>query len=102
MHQTLKYRAIKAKINFSIIIPVYNRPNEIKELLHSLVFQDYKKSYEIVIIEDGSTVKCKDVVALYSSKLNISYLYKNNSLKLSVAGERAKRHCRISPAGNTP
>ncbi len=64
---------------FSIIIPVYNRPEEVKELLDSLFDADYKDKYEIVIVEDGSAIRCKEVVELYSNKLNISYYYKENS-----------------------
>ena len=64
---------------FSIIIPVYNRPDEIKELLESLSISDYKKEYEIVIIEDGSTKTCKDEVERFQNKLNISYHFKENS-----------------------
>lgn len=64
---------------FSIIIPVYNRPDEIKELLESLLVSDYKQDYEIVIIEDGSTITCKQEVENFKSKLNISYHFKENS-----------------------
>lgn len=64
---------------FSIIIPVYNRPNEIKELLESLSVSDYNKEYEIVIIEDGSSITCKDEVQTFKDKLNISYYFKDNS-----------------------
>jgi glycosyltransferase involved in cell wall biosynthesis len=64
---------------FSIIIPVFNRPDEIKELLESLIESDYKNDYEIVIIEDGSSITCQDVVLQFSSKLNISYFFKENS-----------------------
>lgn len=64
---------------FSIIIPVYNRPDEIKELLESLWISDYDKEYEIVIIEDGSSISCKDEVEKFKSKLNISYYFKENS-----------------------
>lgn len=67
------------QIQFSIIIPVYNRPDEIDELLHSLLNQDFSKPFEIIIIEDGSTKKCKRIVALYQKKLTIQYLYKANS-----------------------
>ena len=63
---------------FSLIIPVYNRPDEIDELLQSLTIQEYTKDYEIVIIEDGSTIDCKEVVERYTS-LSISYYYKTNS-----------------------
>ncbi len=66
-------------MNFSIIIPVYNRPDEIKELLDSLVLSSYTKPFEVVIIEDGSTEKADTVVAQYANKLNITYFFKENS-----------------------
>jgi len=66
-------------MQFSVIIPVYNRPDEIKELLESLVLSDYNHPFEVVIIEDGSTISCEEVVADFSSKLQISYYYKENS-----------------------
>ena len=66
-------------MNFSIIIPVYNRPDEIKELLESLVISDYDKKFEIVIVEDGSSLTCKEDVELFKDKLNISYYFKQNS-----------------------
>jgi len=64
---------------FSIIIPVYNRPDEVKELLDSLIVTDFTKEYEIVIVEDGSTLTCRDVVENYNASLNISYHFKENS-----------------------
>ena len=64
---------------FSIIIPVFNRPDEIKELLESLVKSDYNKEFEIVIVEDGSTINCKEEVEKFKDKLNLSYYYKENS-----------------------
>ena len=64
---------------FSLIIPVYNRPDEVDELLESLSQSDYNETYEIVIVEDGSTIKCEDIVQKYSSKLSISYYFKENS-----------------------
>ena len=63
----------------SIVIPVYNRPDEIKELLESLSISDYKKGYEIVIVEDGSTTTCKEEVEKFKNKLNVSYYFKENS-----------------------
>ncbi len=64
---------------FSLIIPVYNRPDEVDELLESLSKLDYKEDFEIVIVEDGSSIKCDDVVRDYGGKLNISYYFKENS-----------------------
>ncbi len=66
-------------LQFSIIIPVYNRPNEIHELLKTLTFQNYTKSFEIIIVEDGSTNTCKSIVAQFQSQLNVRYLCKENS-----------------------
>ncbi|MDQ6529111.1 glycosyltransferase [Flavobacterium sp. LHD-85] len=64
---------------FSLIIPVYNRPDEVDELLESLSKSDYNEAFEIVLVEDGSSVPCRDVVMNYQGKLNISYYFKENS-----------------------
>ncbi len=64
---------------FSLIIPVFNRPEEVEELLESLVQSDFTDSFEVVIVEDGSSVKCEEVVERFVSKLAISYYYKENS-----------------------
>lgn len=63
---------------FSIIIPVYNRPDEVDELLSSLLQATYRH-FEVVIVEDGSTLDCKEVVQRYADKLQIAYYYKANS-----------------------
>jgi len=67
------------ELQYSIIIPVYNRPEEIDELLESLMTQTYTKDYEIVIVEDGSTNPSKPVVEKYTNTLNVSYFFKENS-----------------------
>jgi len=64
---------------FSIIIPVYNRPDEINELLESLVLSTYKSDYEIVIVEDGSSITCEEVLQKFTNKVSISYYFKSNS-----------------------
>ncbi len=64
---------------FSVIIPVYNRPDEIRELLDSLVHLDYKKPFEVVIVEDGSSISAEEEVQKFTNKLSISYYYKENS-----------------------
>jgi glycosyltransferase involved in cell wall biosynthesis len=64
---------------FSIIIPVYNRPEEMEELLQSLLQLDYSDPFEIVVIEDGSTLKSDEIVNKYSKQLAISYYFKGNS-----------------------
>ncbi|WP_298476501.1 glycosyltransferase [uncultured Maribacter sp.] len=66
-------------LSFSFIVPVYNRPNEVLELLESLSKQTFEKPFEIVIIEDGSTISSENVVESFKSKLNISYYKKFNS-----------------------
>ena len=65
-------------MQFSIIIPVYNRPEEVEELLQSLVNQTDNR-FEVIIVEDGSTVKCDHVCKKYSEWLDIKYFYKENS-----------------------
>ena len=63
---------------FSVIIPVYNRPDEVAELLESLTKQDFK-DYEIIIVEDGSAVPCEEVVNGYKDRLPVRYFTKPNS-----------------------
>ena len=59
-----KSRSAWAAMKYSIIIPVYNRPDEVDELLESLTRQTVK-DFEVVVVEDGSTVPCKEVVEKY-------------------------------------
>ena len=65
-------------LNFSFIIPVYNRPQEIEELLYSFTQLNYEGNYEIVIVEDGSTISSEKVVEVYSEKLPLTYHYIDN------------------------
>ncbi len=58
---------------YSLIIPVYNRPEEIAELLESISVQTFS-SFEVIIIEDGSDKTCESVVAQYQNKLEIQYI----------------------------
>jgi glycosyltransferase involved in cell wall biosynthesis len=63
---------------FSIIVPVYNRPQEVRELLDSLRSQTCK-DFEVIIVEDGSTMRCEQVVDEYRSHYSIQYIFKQNS-----------------------
>lgn len=63
---------------YSFIIPVFNRPDEVDELLNSLSLQTLN-NFEVIIVEDGSQTTCKHIVDKYSNKLNVSYFYKENS-----------------------
>ncbi|MGH1384715.1 glycosyltransferase [Kordia sp.] len=67
------------QIKFSIVVPVYNRPDEVEELLESISKQTFQEDFEVVIVEDGSSQPAKDVVEAYSDSLNISYYFKPNS-----------------------
>lgn len=63
---------------YSVVIPVYNRPDEVDELLQSLTGQTYK-DFEVVVVEDGSSIPCKQVVEKYEGKLDVHYFEKPNS-----------------------
>ena len=65
-------------MEYSLIIPVYNRPDEVDELLESLTRQTYT-DFEVVVVEDGTALPCADVVAKYASRLDIHYYNKENS-----------------------
>lgn len=62
---------------FSIIIPLYNRPQEIDELLHSLVQQQYAP-FEVLVIEDGSSIDARAIVESYRDRLDVRYFVKPN------------------------
>ncbi len=62
---------------FSIIIPLYNRPQEINELLATLTQQTYTQ-FEVLVIEDGSVNDAKEIVASYADKLDVKYFFKPN------------------------
>ena len=65
-------------MKYSLIIPVYNRPNEVDELLQSLLDQRCK-DFEIIVVEDGSSVPCTDIIEKYVQRLPVRYFTKPNS-----------------------
>ncbi len=65
-------------MKYSFIVPVFNRPDEVDELLASLCSQT-AKDFEVIIVEDGSKKTCKDVCEKYASILDLHYYYKENS-----------------------
>lgn len=67
------------QIKFSIIVPVFNRPDEVEELLESISKQTFQEDFEVVIVEDGSTIPAEHVIKKYQEKLNINYFFKPNS-----------------------
>lgn len=77
---------------YSIIVPVFNRPDEVDELLDSLTRQAYSQ-FEVIIVEDGSATPCKDVCDKYNEVLDIQYFLKENSgpgQSRNYGAERAK------------
>lgn len=65
-------------MKYSFIIPVYNRPDEVDELLDSLTRQECR-DFEVVVVEDGSAVPCRDVCDRYADRLDLHYYNKENS-----------------------
>ena len=79
-------------MKYSIIVPVFNRPDEVDELLESLLHQK-EADFEVVIVEDGSKVTCEEVCNKYIDKLDLHYYYKENSgpgQSRNYGAERAK------------
>lgn len=76
----------------SIIVPVYNRPEELEDLLKSLSEQEFE-DYELIIVEDGSTISAADIVESYRFKLpSVRYLYIPNSgpsVARNIGGKQA-------------
>lgn len=67
------------QLNYSFVIPVYNRPQEIMELLQSMTHLDFPRKFEVVIVEDGSSIPADKVIAQFDDLLDITYFQKVNS-----------------------
>ena len=65
-------------MKYSVIVPVYNRPDEVEELLESLGTQTFR-DFEVIIVEDGSKIPCKDVCDKFAGILDLHYYFKPNS-----------------------
>lgn len=65
-------------VRFSVIVPLYNRPEEIEELLASLVEQTFQ-DFEVIVVEDGSERDARDIVAAFSDRLDVHYFWKENT-----------------------
>ena len=65
-------------MKYSIIIPVFNRQKEVEELLESLVHKSLT-DFEVIIVEDGSTICCENICEQYKDKMDIHYFMKKNS-----------------------
>lgn len=68
---------VPAKRLFSVIVPVFNRPDEISDLLASLASQS-DSGFKTVIVEDGSTIPCREQCEAYAGRLSLKYFYKDN------------------------
>lgn len=76
---------------FSIIVPVYNRIDEVSDLLKSLASQTIK-NFELIIVEDGSSAPCRSIVDNYINEIDVKYFYKENegrSIARNYGMERA-------------
>jgi glycosyltransferase involved in cell wall biosynthesis len=66
-------------LHFSFVVPVYNRPEETRELLESLAGQSIRDPFEVVIVEDGSQRTSRSVVEAFQDRLTIAYYQKPNT-----------------------
>lgn len=65
-------------MKYSVVVPVFNRPDEVDELLQSLTNQTCK-DFEVIIVEDGSSIPCGEVCKKYEERLKLRYFTKANS-----------------------
>ena len=77
---------------FSVIIPVYNRPAEVEDLLQSLAEQTCQ-DFEVYLVEDGSTVRCDEVASRYNGRLDLHYHYKDNEGRSIARNYGIERAC---------
>ena len=77
---------------YSVIVPVYNRIDEVRDLLESLSAQT-RKDFEVIIVEDGSTEPCESTVRSFADRLNVSYYYKSNEGRSIARNYGIDRSC---------
>lgn len=65
-------------VKYSIIIPVYNRPEEIVELLDSLTMQSCRDEIEVIVVDDGSVRKCEQEIEIFHKQIDLKYIYQEN------------------------
>ncbi len=65
-------------LKYSLVVPVYNRPEELRELLQSLRHQP-PRLFELIVVEDGSTFRCDPVIASLSADFKVTYYFQPNS-----------------------
>ena len=85
-------------MKYSIIVPVFNRPDEVDELLESLCHQEVN-NFEVIIVEDGSKKPCKDVCDKYAGILDLHYYLKTdrrNHARMSATSTQASLICIIT------
>ena len=77
---------MSTNLYFSFIVPVYNRKEELGELLSTISNQDFKEPFEVIIVDDGSTDRSKDVADSFTDMLELSYYFKEkfNNLYSSI------------------
>lgn len=75
---------------YSVIVPVYNRIDEVQDLLQSLALQS-AHNFEVIIVEDGSTLPCREVAEQYANKIDIKYFFKDNEGR-SIARNYGMQH----------
>lgn len=79
-------------MTYSVIVPVYNRIGEVRDLMESLANQDFR-DFEVIIVEDGSTEPCREAVESYADRVDCRYFYKENegrSIARNYGIDRAK------------
>ena len=71
-------RFVLSKVRFSVIVPLYNRPEEIQELLESIVHQSFQ-DFEVIVVEDGSDQDARNIVLGFQDRLDVHYFWKENT-----------------------
>lgn len=65
-------------LSLSFVVPVYNRPDELRELLSSMTRLEGSIPFEVVVVDDGSKPGCDEVMREFPG-MNIHYYYKENT-----------------------
>lgn len=69
-----------SKQRFSIIIPTYGRPKQLKECLDTVAVLAYPKDgYEVIVVDDGSKTSLEEIVRAFQKRIKVRLLRQNNA-----------------------
>ena len=81
----IRQTPVDEQLDLSIIIPVYNYESVLEKMLQSVLKQETKYRYEVIIVDDGSREPAKEILRKYENEPNVTVIYQENQ---GISGAR--------------